>query len=313
MFDPALERREPVQLIVGTRREGFQGLVEGAASMRRGETAIIYVHHAKGYGDQGHFSFPHVPSKAHLVFVVTLRNHEAARDEMARPDMFFEERVERAESRRLYGNEKFARGDVAGALAQYDVANSYVNDDMLVQLEGRHQADVLRIKMPLACNRALCQYKLGNLHECIGFANEVVLLRDNADEGPEWAQLIEDIKPLKIKARFRRAKARFDLGQMAESREDVDWVLAREPSNAAALALAKAWDVENRKIASARKGLVGGLFGSVEDVAANAAWTTRVTGAVGAAATNAKVWLMQRAHAMTRTPSTKEDDESKPA
>ncbi|GHP09031.1 hypothetical protein PPROV_000776800 [Pycnococcus provasolii] len=299
-FDPHHERREPCQFIVGSNHPpNHTGFVKGVASMKRNETAIIYVHWSLGYGIEGHFSFPHVPSKANLVYVVTLRNFEKENGEIPRPDMFYEERIERAESRRHYGNEKFARGDVEGALAQYDVANSYVNDDMLVQLEGRHQAEVMRIKMPLACNRSLCAYKLGKLHECIGFANEVVCLKDDAEESEQWLKMIEEVQPLKLKARFRRAKARFDLGQMASCKEDIDWVLAREPNNAAVLALNRAWEKESQQIASAQKDLVGGLFGTADDVAENASWSSRIGGALGAAATNAKVWWMRRKHAMS--------------
>eukprot|EP00798_Chlamydomonas_sp_ICE-L_P011237 gene11237-18862_t len=53
-----------------------------------------------------------------------------------RSGLLFEERLERAEKRRLQGNELFSDGKFKEALGKYAVALSYLDEDLMMQLEG---------------------------------------------------------------------------------------------------------------------------------------------------------------------------------
>ena len=53
-----------------------------------------------------------------------------------------------AERRRLEGNELFMGGDAEGAAGKYHMALSYLDEDLMMQLEGAHLDQALPLSTP---------------------------------------------------------------------------------------------------------------------------------------------------------------------
>lgn len=72
--------------------------------MCKGERAVFRMTSDYAYGEEGSFSFPHVPGGWTVEYEVELVSYEAGEEEDVR-GMVFEERVEAAEVRREGGGE----------------------------------------------------------------------------------------------------------------------------------------------------------------------------------------------------------------
>eukprot|EP00955_Chlamydomonas_euryale_P116728 366436-Chlamydomonas_euryale.AAC.13 len=104
-------------------------------------------------------------------------------DDADRPlGLLYEERLERAEKRRLQGNELFAQGMHKEALGKYAAvrfsicktqALSYMDEDFLMQCEGFYLDKAHEVKMPVHLNMAACQLQLGDFNTAIYNCGEV--------------------------------------------------------------------------------------------------------------------------------------------
>ena len=123
-------------MIVGRFREGRkdEGLGAVVASMRVGEKCLANVPPQFAYGTKGNFSFPHVPPNSTLVYLVELLAMEAPDESVAKGDLTFEGRCEKAERIRLEGNDLYKAGEVEEALSKYIVSLSYITDEMMYQV-----------------------------------------------------------------------------------------------------------------------------------------------------------------------------------
>lgn len=205
-------------LIVAGRTSALRatGLNLGVATMKRGERCNLRVAPEYGYGDQGSFSFPAVPPGAVLIYEVELLQWEAATEEKPRSDMLFEERLEAAERRRLEGNLQFRGGDAAAAVTLYRMALSFLDEDLLMQLEGPHLEKANIVKLPLHLNLAACDLQLEDWTSALENCDEV--LRE---------------QPNNAKAIFRRGRARFALGNTDAAEEDLRRAAALNPNDTA--------------------------------------------------------------------------------
>jgi len=244
----------PVQLVAGRRiatgREA--GLSLALAAMRRGERALVYVlDPSYGYGPKGSFSFPSVPPDSRLAYDVRMVAWEAPDDGeegegegeggggalassssaraagAPRRGLLFEERLEAAERRRLRGNARFAAGDLPAALSCYAFALSYVDDDLLMQLEEGtpHLKAAEAVLAPTHLNIAAAHLALGDFARAVEACGKAL----EFDEGS-------------AKAFFRRGKARLGLGQTREAVGDLEAAqkLLEKQRAAAALSAASA-------------------------------------------------------------------------
>ncbi|KFM25702.1 Glycine dehydrogenase [decarboxylating], mitochondrial [Auxenochlorella protothecoides] len=146
---------EPVKLVAGrvnTARE--TGLNLAVATMVPGELARIEVAPRYGFGVAGSFSFPTVPPHAGLVYELELLDYEEVDEDARVGSMLFEDRLEAAERRRAEGNALFKAGDGEMALRRYHLALSYLDADLLMQLEGRHLDAAQAIRAPTLSNVA---------------------------------------------------------------------------------------------------------------------------------------------------------------
>lgn len=187
-----------------------KGIHLAVAKMRVGERCHVWVSPDYGYGAEGNFSFPAVPGNAALTYDVELLDFEPPADKEQR-DMTFEERLEAAERRRVEGNAAFKAGQYTEALGRYSMSLSFIDEDLLMQLQGFHYDKAMATRTPALLNMAACHLKLGDNTAGISAASEV-LMRD----------------PDSAKALYRRGAARLALGQSEAAYEDLlrAWKLA---------------------------------------------------------------------------------------
>ena len=206
--------QQPVLMTCGSTSQRESGLSLALATMKRGEMSRVYVLDPKyGYGERGSFSFPAVPPHSRLVYDVELvqweeeeeGEGEASRDpdDQGEPQaprgLLFEERLERAERQRVMGNKLYSDGKFKDALGKYAVSLSYLDDDMLMQLEGDYLDKAHSLKIPVHLNMAACQLQTGDYNTAIYNCSEVL-----------------SIDPGNVKALFRRARGRKLLGQVSD-------------------------------------------------------------------------------------------------
>lgn len=165
--------------------------------MVRGEKARLWVDPARGYGARGSFSFPAVPPDAHLIYDVELIDFDPPTEGRAVGDMLYEERLEAAARRRADGNAALAAGDAAGALAKYALSLSYMDDDFMFQLEGRHLEAATAVARAARLNSAAARLATGDARGAAADASAV--LKDD---------------PNNVKALYRRGRARRALGDV---------------------------------------------------------------------------------------------------
>jgi tetratricopeptide (TPR) repeat protein len=256
------------------RREA--GLHLAAATMRRGERCHLWVAPARGYGAEGSFSFPTVPPAAALTYELELLDWEPPNEDREQRDMTYEERLEAAERRRAEGNAAFQAGRAAEALGRYRAALSFVDEDLLIQLEGPHFERAMAARTPALLNMAACHLRLGEHADAIGAASQV-LQND----------------PCNAKALFRRGAARRALGQTEAAVGDLRAAAAAAPGDggiARELAAVRAELRAERRAGEAlfrgvvdRPGGLGGEGGGSDDEAAGGAEAAAGAGAVGGA------------------------------
>ncbi|KAK9836886.1 hypothetical protein WJX74_010450 [Apatococcus lobatus] len=216
-LDTDVESRDhaPFQLIAGRESAAKDvGLSKAVQTMRRGEKSLIEVEPQYGYGSKGNFSFPSVPPEAKLIYEMELVDSEPVNESKERGEMLYEERLEAAERRRLEGNELFKAGQCRDALGKYALALSYVDEDFMMQLEGRHLAQAQAIKVPVHLNMAAAQLREKDPHTAAFNCSEVL-----------------QMDPGNAKAFFRRAKARHMLSQTELALEDIQSAQEKAPGD----------------------------------------------------------------------------------
>jgi len=271
------EDGQPLSMVVGRfrgtrRQEGLDALVQ---SMQAGERCLATVPSELAYGDEGNFSFPHVPPKSTLVYLVELLAVEPPDESVAKSDMTFEGRCEKAERLRLEGNELFKADQIEEALSKYIVALSYITDEMMYQVFGHYKAYGNSVRLPTMLNKAACHLRLKQYEQCIAdcstvLAEEEAQYKEEADEAEEKARGeggrrtgTAEARPhgRNPKALYRRGCAKFELGQLDAAKKDLKEALAGDPKNVGIRNQLKKVQAEELAIAKQRKENFKGLFG----------------------------------------------------
>lgn len=89
--------------------------------------------------------------------------------------MVYEERLEAAERRRHEGNDLFGAGSTSEALGKYAMGLSYLNEELLMQLEGVHLDKANAVRLPILLNIAACHLRLQDFSEAIGCCSQAIL------------------------------------------------------------------------------------------------------------------------------------------
>lgn len=229
------------------RRKHHVALDACLRTMRVGERALFVVPARLAYGDFGSFSFPAVPPSCELVADVELIGAKSAAEQPERrADMLYEERMARVRGHREAGNERYRAGDIVAATNEYQMALSFLTDDMLMQLFGDHLAEANAEKLPAHLNLAACFLAERRFKEAIDQASRAL-----------------SVDRTSAKAYYRRGRARQALGQDDDARKDLLEALRHSPGgeDAAALRALRELETEAIKAARARKKTFGGLFG----------------------------------------------------
>ena len=233
--ETSLQTNRPVPVPVHSKRKHHVGLDACLATMAPGERSLFRIPHQLAYGELGNFSFPNVPPACDLICDLELIGVKSAAEEpVARVDMLYEERIERVKKLRLEGNALYRAGDFTSAQSQYEMALSFLTDDMLMQLHGRYLDEGTRRacfpnpadatvfpystrltlcftyltanseKLPAHLNLSACFLHQQRYHECIDQASRALAM---------------DSK--NAKAFYRRGRARQVLGQDDDARSDL--------------------------------------------------------------------------------------------
>lgn len=202
-FEDTWDEQRPLEMILGKEKKEMTGLAIGVSSMKSGERALLHVGWELGYGKEGNFSFPNVPPSADILYEVELIGFDETKEGKARGDMTVEERIGAADRRKMDGNALFKEEKLEEAMQQYEMAIAYMGDDFMFQLFGKYRDMALAVKNPCHLNMAASLIKLKRYEEAIGQCS-IVLTEDENN----------------VKALFRRAKARAELGQTDAARED---------------------------------------------------------------------------------------------
>eukprot|EP00201_Polytomella_parva_P022076 CAMPEP_0175039452 /NCGR_PEP_ID=MMETSP0052_2-20121109/591_1 /TAXON_ID=51329 ORGANISM="Polytomella parva, Strain SAG 63-3" /NCGR_SAMPLE_ID=MMETSP0052_2 /ASSEMBLY_ACC=CAM_ASM_000194 /LENGTH=425 /DNA_ID=CAMNT_0016301305 /DNA_START=23 /DNA_END=1301 /DNA_ORIENTATION=- len=224
------EGHQPAMVVAGrTTAPRDVGLCLAVSMMRPGGHARVHILDPKyGYGETGSFSFPSVPGNSTLSYDVRLLHWEApSEDEDNRGGLLYEERLERAERRRIAGNELFRNGEYRSAMGKYSMALTYLDEEFFYQLEGKYLSRAEESKASVHLNLAACQIKLGDFHTCIYNCTQALALGD-----PEFDP---EKKSFRVKALYRRALARRKLMQSQDAMKDLEEAFKLEPRNAGVL------------------------------------------------------------------------------
>jgi tetratricopeptide (TPR) repeat protein len=251
---------EPAVLVAGRDScAAERGLHLAVATMAIGERAHVWASPAYGWGPRGNFSFPTIPPDAAVVYDIELVDFEPLTEGKTSREMTYEERLEASSRRRAEGNAAFKEGRYADAAGRYSAALSFVDEDLLIQLQGFHYDRAIEERVPALLNAAACHLKLGDNAAAVNAASQVL-----AEQ------------PGNAKALFRRGAARHAIGQTEAAVEDLKKAAAAAPGDAAIArelaAVRRSMQEERRAGASLFKGLIdkagkegGGLYSDEEE------------------------------------------------
>ena len=150
-----------------------KGLRLCLSSMQKDETCELHCRSEYGYGAEGNFSFPSVPPDSDLVYSVRLVGWVASEVEKERVEMLFEERLQAAQRRRDWGNKEYHDLKYSKALTFFSMGLSYLDEDLLMQLEEPHLAQAQEIKTPLLLNSCMSLMNLARYSEALDAAKRV--------------------------------------------------------------------------------------------------------------------------------------------
>eukprot|EP01024_Parvocaulis_polyphysoides_P068047 TRINITY_DN8242_c1_g1_i1.p1 TRINITY_DN8242_c1_g1~~TRINITY_DN8242_c1_g1_i1.p1 ORF type:complete len:524 (-),score=60.09 TRINITY_DN8242_c1_g1_i1:297-1640(-) len=143
-------------------------------------------------------------SNSNLIYEVELVDFSPVEEGKAVHDMFFEERLEAAQRRRLEGNELYREGAIDSAINKYIMGFSYIDEELMMQLQGFHldrAEDVLGL---IHLNLATAYLQKHEYEQVIHHASQVLM---NDDKN--------------AKAYYRRGKAKLNMGQTEAAKKDL--------------------------------------------------------------------------------------------
>ncbi|CAN6454743.1 unnamed protein product [Victoria cruziana] len=158
--------------------------------------------------------------------------------------MTVEERIAAADRRRMQGNDLFKEDKLEEAIQQYEMAIAYMGDDFMFQLFDKYRDTALAVKSPCHLNAAASLLKLKCYNEAIGHCN-IVLAEDENN----------------VKALFRRGKARAELGQSDDAREDFLKARNHAPRDKLIARELRLLEEHDRALYQKQKEIYKGMFG----------------------------------------------------
>lgn len=233
-FDRGTDLENPFQFFIGTE-EIIKGWSHGVKTMKKGETAKITIGSEYAYGPEGRA--PKIGPNATLCFEITLIDF---RDRTkSKYDYEPEERLAAGISFKAEGNEKFKAGDLEAAVALYNQAVEF--------LEEQKEAEATTNLVAVYLNLSLISFKASEFSKAADFAEKAMQREPNT-----------------LKAYYRRGQANLSLKNWEAAILDLEFGMNMDASNVEIkrlLVLAKkGLATENKK----QQVMYGKMFGSGE-------------------------------------------------
>lgn len=215
----------------------------GIYSMKKRERCALYASSKYAYGEKGNFSFPSVPPNTDLVYSVLLVGFLKPKEEKPRSEMLFEERLAAAQRRREWGKEKLDASIYWEAFVYFTMGLSYLEEDMLFQLEDKDRKKADKIRHPLLLYASSSMARLKKHGRALKLALQVTF--EDPSNGKAW---------------YRVAKAYRFKGVTDSALKAIEKAKRREPDNGAIQEEYEKIKEEKAKLYLAEKTMYTGIF-----------------------------------------------------
>ncbi|MBA0720740.1 hypothetical protein Golax_008345, partial [Gossypium laxum] len=200
---------QPLEFITD-EEQVIPGLDRAAATMKKGEQALLTVSPEYGFGSVvAERDLAVVPPSSNLVYEVEMLDFVK---EKAPWELNNQEKIEAAGKKKEEGNILFKDGNYQRAGKKYDKAVDYVSEDGLFQDDEQKQIKALRISCWL--NGAACSLKLSDFWGAIQLCSKVL-----------------DFESHNVKALYRRAQAYMKTSDLISAEMDIKKALEADPQN----------------------------------------------------------------------------------
>lgn len=241
-LDPGSEE-EVLQVLMCDDDDSLPGVRTALEGVKPGETVQIEMDPDPEIGKEENLSFSHVPPGKKVIYELELLDWEDSETAKPRGLMFFEERIEAANERKKRGNESYKKKNWSDATIHYRIGLSYLPAEYAMQVEGKHLDQLNEIRVPLLVNLSACKMQAEDWNGTIMDTTEALVTGG-----------------MNLKALYRRAVARFKLGQTEEAEDDLRRVLEIEPRDPAALKVMREIQQEKDLLSKEQKKHFAGIF-----------------------------------------------------
>ncbi|XAR48435.1 Peptidylprolyl isomerase [Bertholletia excelsa] len=200
---------EPLEFITDEEHV-IAGLDRAAATMKKGEQAILTINPEYGFGStEVKRDLAIVPPSSTIIYEVEMLDFIK---EKAPWEMSNQERIEAAERKKEDGNVLFKNGKYHRASKKYDKASEYISEDGAFGDGDQKRVKTLRVSCWL--NGAACSLKLNDFQEAIKLCSMVL-----------------DVEFCNVKALYRRAQAYMETSDLQLAELDIKKALEADPQN----------------------------------------------------------------------------------
>ncbi|EOA34976.1 hypothetical protein CARUB_v10020064mg [Capsella rubella] len=199
---------EPLVFITDEEKV-ISGLDKAAATMKRGEKAVLTISPEYGFGNvEVQCDLAKVPQCSTLIYEVEMLDFVKEKTPW---EMNNEEKIEAANGKKEQGNLLYKNQKYQRAAKKYNKAAECIENGFF---EGDEEKKVKALRVSCFLNGAACSLKLKNFQETISLCSEVL--------GIEFQN---------VKALYRRAQSYIELGDLISAEMDIKKALEADPEN----------------------------------------------------------------------------------
>ncbi|EEF52262.1 70 kDa peptidyl-prolyl isomerase isoform X2 [Ricinus communis] len=204
-----LDGEQPLQFVTD-EEQVIAGLDRAAATMKKGERAVLTINPEYGFGSvevkQDHATIP--PSSV-LVYEIEMLDFIKEKTPW---EMNNKEKIEAAGRKKEEGNLLFKSGKFQRAGKKYDKAADYIVEE--VSFDDDEQKLIKSLRVSCWLNGAACSLKLGDFQGTINLCSKVL-----------------DVEFDNVKALYRRAQAYMQTADLVSAELDIKKALEIDPHN----------------------------------------------------------------------------------
>ncbi|KAE8715630.1 Peptidyl-prolyl cis-trans isomerase FKBP65 [Hibiscus syriacus] len=204
-----IDGEQPLEFITD-EEQVIPGLDRAAATMKKGEKALLTISPEYGFGSVvAERELAVVSPSSNLIYEVEMLDFVK---EKAPWELNSKEKIESAGKKKEEGNVLFKNGNYQRAGKKYDKAVDYVSEDGLFRDDEQKLMKELRISCWL--NGAACSLKLSDFQGAIQLCSKVL-----------------DFESHNVKALYRRAQAYMETSDLLSAEFDIKKALEADPQN----------------------------------------------------------------------------------